>query len=439
MGWNYWNSAVDAVFTGGLWSAIKGLNNASDAKRQTERKKNQGKIQGDGRSNLPEWLQQYANMGTDANGNITSKAIGNGAGYSNTQLMDMQYNHDEAQLDRDWNEQMYLKYQSPEAQMRQYQEAGLNPALMYEGGVDINGPSASASASTSSSQAGEGPQAGFERVMGVMSTLMQLMSGSGQIASTIQGINSQKIANQNSINATNAEVDYKTALKENLQHDTNIKIYKEEQERVNAKYAETLKKLEVEEFRAKIDNIYEQNKEIASRINVNNSIIEVNGHQIELIDAQTVTEGKEALLKMAQTTLTNLQSEETRKILPYVQAREEAQLRLTYATTETEKAQAQKALEEANLTLVEASKQQKLIDAGYCEETIKGMKKDRVTGYINCIAGNVANIANATANVVSSLKPSVTISTSPIVSKEGKPYLVDSNGQHYTSSGSILK
>ena len=179
-----------------------------ETKEETHQNRvNKGKSQtSDQRSILPEWLQQYASMGTDKDGNISSKAIGNGAGYSNTQLMDMQYNHDEAQIDRDWNEQMYLKYQSPDAMMRQYQEAGLNPALMYEGGVDINGPSGGSSASTSSSQAGEGPQAGFERVMGVMSTLMQLMTGSGNIASTVQGIQSQRVQNENQTSKTNADV-----------------------------------------------------------------------------------------------------------------------------------------------------------------------------------------------------------------------------------------
>ena len=103
---NWLDRAFDAIFTGGLGSAYEGLSNASDSARQTQRKKDKGKLQGDGRENMPEWLQQYASMGVGSDGQISSKAIGNGAGYSNTQLMDMQYNHDEAQLDRDWNEQM---------------------------------------------------------------------------------------------------------------------------------------------------------------------------------------------------------------------------------------------------------------------------------------------------------------------------------------------
>lgn len=39
---------------------------------------------------------------------------------------------EQAEIARDWQEQQYLQYNSPAAMIRQYQEAGLNPALMYE-------------------------------------------------------------------------------------------------------------------------------------------------------------------------------------------------------------------------------------------------------------------------------------------------------------------
>lgn len=398
---NWLDRAFDAIFAGGLGSAYEGLSNASDSARQTQRKKDKGKLQGDGRENMPEWLQQYASMGVGSDGQISSKAIGNGAGYSNTQLMDMQYNHDEAQLDRDWNEQMYLKYQSPDAQMRQYQEAGLNPALMY-GGVDINGPSGGSSASTSSSQAGEGPQAGFERVMGVISSLMQLMNGSGNIASTVQNINTQHVQNENQTNATLAEVGLKSAQEEQVRVQTNGQLLENELKKVNLKYADALKQLEVEKAQEEINNLRSQREEMASRISLNNSEIELNGHRIQLVDAQMNTEEKRASCVMAQTTLTNLEADKVRLILPYVQAKEEAELNLTYATTDAQKASASKALADADLALVNASKEQKLIDAGYCDEVVSKMKMERRTGYVDCIAGNIANIINANANMVKS-------------------------------------
>lgn len=49
-----------------------------------------------------------------------------------------QFSASQAELQRQFQEDMYLKYQSPGAMMRQYAEAGLNPALMYGGASGQN-------------------------------------------------------------------------------------------------------------------------------------------------------------------------------------------------------------------------------------------------------------------------------------------------------------
>lgn len=57
------------------------------------------------------------------------------------------FNAKQAQIGRDWSEDMYNKYYSPSAQVGQYKEAGLNPALMYGSagaGSMPSGPSAAA-------------------------------------------------------------------------------------------------------------------------------------------------------------------------------------------------------------------------------------------------------------------------------------------------------
>lgn len=41
----------------------------------------------------------------------------------------------QAEISRDWQEKQYNQYNSPAAMVRQYQDAGLNPALMYEHGT----------------------------------------------------------------------------------------------------------------------------------------------------------------------------------------------------------------------------------------------------------------------------------------------------------------
>lgn len=52
----------------------------------------------------------------------------------------MSFQSREAQLARQWQEDFYNQYQSPEAMMRQYQAAGLNPALMYGGAGSPSSP-----------------------------------------------------------------------------------------------------------------------------------------------------------------------------------------------------------------------------------------------------------------------------------------------------------
>lgn len=173
--------------------------------RRQNKKRNNGKLQGD-RSGFPEWLQQYANMGLDSNGEISSDAIGRGKGFSNTQLAEMQYNHDEAQLDRQFQEDMYNKYQSPDAQMRQYQAAGLNPALMYEGGVDINGPSGGSAASVSGASGGDSPTNSFEQVMGVMSQFINMITGASGIGSSVINTVNQSKATNSTVALQDADI-----------------------------------------------------------------------------------------------------------------------------------------------------------------------------------------------------------------------------------------
>lgn len=70
-----------------------------------------------------------------------------------------------AERERAWSEKMYNKYNSPAALVRQYQEAGINPALMF-------GQSAIPAPTTSSMAAmPENPAGGFVEMLG---SLMQL-------------------------------------------------------------------------------------------------------------------------------------------------------------------------------------------------------------------------------------------------------------------------
>lgn len=67
--------------------------------------------------------------------------------------------------ERAWSEKMYNKYNSPAALVRQYQEAGINPALMF-GQSAIPAPTTSTAASA--------PDNPFGDVVGMLGALMQL-------------------------------------------------------------------------------------------------------------------------------------------------------------------------------------------------------------------------------------------------------------------------
>lgn len=83
----------------------------------------------------------------------------------------------EAQKARQFQEDIYTKYQSPQAQVRQYQDAGLNPALMYGRGVTpVSLSSASVGASGSLASASPVGVSGVEGLMSMLGSFAKLPS-----------------------------------------------------------------------------------------------------------------------------------------------------------------------------------------------------------------------------------------------------------------------
>lgn len=374
-------------------------------------------------------FDRYGALGADADGNRNSKAIGRGDQFSNTQLAEMQFNHDEAQVDRDWNERMYNMYQSPEAQMRQYQEAGLNPALMYQGGVDINGPSGGSAASASGAVGGENPQSGFERVMGVMSQFLNMLTGASGIGQSVVQLKNQTAQTNSSVGLQNADADLKRAQTEQTQVQTNNSILDGELKKLELSYKKQFYDLDIEEQKERISNLKKQGEKILSDIDVNHSVIDLNGAQIDLTRGLTNKADKECALLTSQTLLTNLEAEKLQKVMPFVQAREAAELELTYATTEAQKADKQKKLAEADEALMAVAKEEAIINSGYYEERVKGMKSDRRRAIADCVVGNICDIVKTGVGVVSGTAALTRSSRNPIAAPMPKPNeLVSSTG-----------
>lgn len=75
----------------------------------------------------------------------------------------MNFQAEQAQIARDWQEEQYNKYNSPSAIVRQYQDAGINPALMFGGST----PAASQSTSIPSGAMASGSFGAASRINAV--------------------------------------------------------------------------------------------------------------------------------------------------------------------------------------------------------------------------------------------------------------------------------
>lgn len=70
-----------------------------------------------------------------------------GSGLTPAQHEANQFSAQQAEISREWDERMYQQYNSPGALVRQYQSAGINPALMF-GGQTPSAPQSSGEASS---------------------------------------------------------------------------------------------------------------------------------------------------------------------------------------------------------------------------------------------------------------------------------------------------
>lgn len=144
--------------------------------------------------------QLYASQG----GNSTSGQREAGFAFSNVDLMKMQYDINQRDEERAYNEEMYEKYQTIPAQVAQMQEAGLNPALMYGDGASA--PSAMSPSPEVDSSSASGSGRDYSK-MARVSQIFQMLTGGMQIASQInqQTANAQLMRSQARLNLIDAK------------------------------------------------------------------------------------------------------------------------------------------------------------------------------------------------------------------------------------------
>lgn len=96
--------------------------------------------------------------------------------------LNRQFQSQEAEIARDWQEQQYNQYSSPSAMVRQYQEAGLNPALMY--GQNLQGSTGSSPTPSGSAASGSAPNSGMPT-----GNILEAIAGFAKLKAEIDNIN----------------------------------------------------------------------------------------------------------------------------------------------------------------------------------------------------------------------------------------------------------
>lgn len=93
-----------------------------------------------------------------------------------------QFQAQEAQIARDWQESQYNLYSSPSAMVRQYSDAGLNPALMY--GQNLQGSTGSSPMPSGSAASGNALTSGMPT-----GNILENIAGLARLKAEINNIN----------------------------------------------------------------------------------------------------------------------------------------------------------------------------------------------------------------------------------------------------------
>lgn len=296
-------------------------------------------------------------------GKSTKKGRKQGKSFSNVDLMKMQWDYSMAQEERQYNEYLYNQYESPAAQMRQYQQAGLNPALMYQGAT--GGHVASSNNAPTSTGIGNGTQEtnGFD----TFSRIIDMITGAIGMKNQIDATRSQ-IA----VNETQAAKNIADARKTGKEAD-------------------------------RYDEITDANlSEIRSRVANINIDSELKQSQIEVNKVHKDVEITEADLNRSKKILTDFQSKlaeaETNQInaiLPYLADYKEAEIEMMNAKTKESKASAYKLHQDAAYSLLKQLGEQKLLDGEYYETLVEHEKTDAANATVELTLGSILNVASS--------------------------------------------
>lgn len=326
-----------------------------------------------------------------------------GERFSVNQVAEMYLNWLNTQEERSWQEEMYNKFESPSATVRQFKEAGLNGALAMTGGAQLPDMDTSTQAAQATPSANNEMQS-----MDIVSQIMNIFGGMGNLVGNFASIFSSIKRNkyQNELNTAQTQTEQARQL--NINADTEGKLIDNNLKKIDLAYRDIEKQLALNESQQRINESVVRCKEIASNISVNNTRIHLMGSQIDLNVKGLDKMDTEMVLNQSKAFLNNVSAEKIMALLPLQEQLTSAQARYTAALTDQSRAAATREYSTAALNYVETLMKQDLIDQGYAESLVEQMKASanemntqaklnktlRWTKAVDCIIGNTTKIAS---------------------------------------------
>lgn len=245
-----------------------------------------------------------------AGANVASNLGAAGLGYLSNRESNAA-NSREAEINRQWQEDMYNKYSSPAAMMRQYREAGLNPMLAQ--GVGAPGSTMSA---TPPSVAAHTPY-NFSPLSDIPNALAQASQSGLAHAQEVNTYVDSLVRAYSELPKDKADAVFSTLspvlsrlgigatqtkkLQQSLTNESNARgALMDIQSNINQMYGYRRAEQEIENLRRVGENLGEQFKEIVSRYNLNDANTSLARSQVKRVSAEIMELGTRAAEELSR-------------------------------------------------------------------------------------------------------------------------------------------
>lgn len=282
-------------------------------------------------------------------GNLWNKWTGNDV--TDAQLKENNMNRDNLLFENELNYQMWKKTQSYEAQMQSMKTAGLNPALMYNNGGNMQQANTGSMAPVSST-----PSEGMPSLLGFINSIMQMSS-----------LKSENTLRKTQSDKNKAEADSIAATTEKTEVETQIL-------KVDKEYADIRNKIYTTEGLTRIKNNLKDIEVKDGTIRLQNSSISLNLSDANLKD-------KQALVAEADRVLKEIDAEKARALLPYAVQYLKSDMSLKIAQTDESKSNAVKLHADSLVQFADAAIKQGLADNDYVGKFLRGLDADSALKY----------------------------------------------------------